>query len=170
MLSVELATNYPELSVDGGREKSPKTPRYNCIAWAAEWDDQRWWQPDTDEPGMYWPRGVPDDGSLRCYVELFKSLGYVESDPSNAAFEVLHEKVAIYANFLGHFTHVARQTHSGIWWSKLGENEDVSHGTPRGLEGANYGKVSHIMKRPCGLRTVLIRLFYMVLRVALRKA
>src|SRR5262245_41778411 len=101
MLSPHLATTYPKLRSDGGRETSPKDPRYNCIAWAAAWDTTRWWQPERTEPGMYWPDGVADDGSLQCFIDLFQSLGYSKCAESN--LEILYEKVAIYENLFGHF-------------------------------------------------------------------
>ena len=160
MLSPELLASYPNLANDGGDEKSKKNPQYNCIAWAAEWDDQRWWQPEPFEPGMYWPKGVNDDGSFKCFVDLFENLKYRKAD--SADLELFYEKVAIYKNILGRFTHVARQKHSGIWWSKLGEDQDVYHNSPEGLESQKYGKPSVIMKRPCGLIGILARAFFKV--------
>lgn len=162
MLSPELAKRYPKLLSDGGVERSPKTPKYNCIAWAAEWDDQKWWQPDAFEPGMHWPEGVRDDGSILCFLELFQSLGYRTCESAN--FEVFHEKVAIYVNPNGEFTHVARQTDSGTWWSKLGDDEDVYHKTPEGLESKSYGKPKYLMRRRIKPFAILRRCFFKIVR------
>lgn len=40
---------FPNLTADNHEITSPKTIKYNCIAWAARNTD-RWWQ-----PGVYWP-------------------------------------------------------------------------------------------------------------------
>jgi hypothetical protein len=44
-------------------------------------------------------------------------------------------------------THAARQLDNGRWTSKLGELEDIEHSL-RDLEGAAYGTVVQVMKRP----------------------
>jgi hypothetical protein len=159
MLSPELAQIYPRLAADGGKEKSPKTSKYNCVAWAAAWDKNNWWQPDTFEPGMYWPKGVRDDGSIECFIELFEKLKYKQISKTDVGLDVFYEKVAIYENILG-FTHVARQKSSGIWWSKLGEDEDIYHNTPSGLEGARYGSPNYVLRRDCNVLEILMRLFF----------
>jgi hypothetical protein len=164
MLTPELESNYPNLLSDGGKKKSEKAPKYNCVAWAAKWDKEQWWQPDTFEPGMYWPKGILDDGSLLCFIRLFESLGYKKVESKNleadCKLDVFYEKVIIYENRLGHFTHVARQKYSGTWWSKLGEDEDVYHDTPWGLECQSYGKPLHLMRRPCSAPGILLRAFF----------
>lgn len=162
MLSQELRQSYPNLAADGGIEKSPKDSKYNCIAWAAKWDKKNWWQPDTFEPGMYWPKGVRDDGTIDCFIELFEHLKYKRTTKEDIGFEVLHEKVAIYVNTFGHFTHVAKQIDSGIWWSKLGEDEDVHHNTPNGLNCFRYGSPEHILKKRCSIFQIPVRLFYKI--------
>src|ERR1051326_394270 len=159
MLPQHLVNRHPNLLADGGQEKSEKDPRYNCVAWAAEWDKRRWWQSPPDEPGMYWPDGVLNDGSLRSYIALFESLGYKRCIENNSNLEVFYEKVVIYENWFG-FTHVARQKYSGVWWSKMGEDEDVYHDSPDGLKDQNYGTPTHIMKRCCGLLGCVARCLF----------
>jgi hypothetical protein len=158
MLSPELAQTYPRLKADGGKEKSPKTSVYNCVAWAAAWDKTRWWQHDPYESGMYWPDGVSRSGTIGCYIALFESLGYQKC--GSGPMEVLYERVAIYENAAGEFTHVAKEKHSGIWWSKLGEDEDVYHNTPNGLAGTGYGSPNYILRRRCGILGILARVFF----------
>jgi hypothetical protein len=158
MLSPELAQIYPRLAADGGKEKSPKTSKYNCVAWAAAWDKNNWWQPDTFEPGMYWPEGVQRDGTIQCFICLFETLGYHKCDSSK--MEIFYEKVAIYENVFGEFKHVAREKISGVWWSKLGEDQDVYHNTPEGLECSGYGKPKQILKRSCKPFVVFVRTIF----------
>ena len=61
--------------------------------------------------------------------------------------EAGHEKVALYADDQGEWTHVARQLPDGWWTSKLGPDEDILHRTPQALAGDLYGQVQAIMKR-----------------------
>jgi hypothetical protein len=158
MLSPDLASIYPGLTADKGKNKSPKTSVYNCVAWAAAWDKTRWWQPDTYEPGMYWPHGISKDGSIACFISLFESLSYRKCNSSD--MEILFEKVAIYESPSGDFMHVAREINSGTWWSKLGEDEDIFHNSPKGLEGTSYGTAKYFLKRRCGFLNILARIAY----------
>jgi len=114
---------------------------------------------------MHWPDGVLDDGSLLCFIRLFESLGYDDNKDNSSGFEMFYEKVVIYEDIFGQFTHVARQKYSGIWWSKLGEDQDVYHNTPEGLESQHYGKPTRIMKRPCGPIGILLRAFFKIARL-----
>lgn len=159
MLSSDLEQSYPKLADDGGIEKSPKDSAYNCVAWAAALDKKRWWQPDTFEPGMYWPNGVRNDGSIDCFIELFEKLKYKKTATTDVGFSVFYEKVAIYENIFG-FTHVAKENNSGVWWSKLGEDQDIYHNSPQGLEGTKYGSPNHILKRRCDAFGILSRCFF----------
>src|SRR5258708_6988096 len=78
-----------------------------------------------------------------CFPNLFSS-GYGKS--SDEGFE----KIALYSNAQGEFTHAARQKEDGIWTSKLGDWEDIEHRTLSGLSGnaPAYGSVAKILKRP----------------------
>jgi hypothetical protein len=146
MIPANLASKYPNLVADGGIKTSNQDPAYNCIAWAAQNDTQWWWQPGGGT-GIYWPPGVLDDFSFQCFVELFEKMGYVDCLEDHL-LESGYEKVAIYADDDGEFTHVAKQLPSGAWTSKLGPDEDVQHNSPHGLEGRSaYGSVKRILKR-----------------------
>lgn len=80
------------------------------------------------------------------FIKAFKRLRYKICN--NPALEKGYEKVAIYINDKNNPTHAARQLPSGIWTSKIGDEEDIQHDTLVGLEGKAYGKVSTILKRP----------------------
>ncbi len=103
---------------------SPRTARYNCIAWAAGKMD-RWWWPSTR---AYWPVTCPSSPSVDSFIEAFGTLGYeVCSDGAQRAEQ---EKVVFYVKEDGQVTHAARQLNSGEWTSKLGRLEDVRHKSP----------------------------------------
>jgi len=80
-----------------------------------------------------------------------KEQGYVRCDDGNR--EPGFEKVAIYADANGDFTHAARQKEDGSWTSKLGEWEDISHRELKGLTAKKnqpaYGHIAAILKRRC---------------------
>jgi hypothetical protein len=136
-VSAELEGAFPNLASDGYLLASPKTHAYNCIAWAAG-DASRWW-----EPGIYW-LGPPGD-DLAALESLFTTLGYIPC--SGDELEAGHEKVALYADDQGEWTHAARQLPDGWWTSKLGPDEDILHRPPQALVGDLYGQVQAIMKR-----------------------
>lgn len=46
------------------------------------------------------------------------------------------------------YTHAARQLPNGLWTSKLGQLEDITHATPQVIAGSDYGEVMQFMKRP----------------------
>jgi hypothetical protein len=131
-----------------------KPVRYNCVAWAALGDVGKWWQA-SNEPDHFWPRGILDDGSFQSYVELYESLGYTQCD--SRGFELFYEKIALFADTNGEFSHVSYQVFGG-WTSKLGDRQDICHNTLAALEGGQlYGDVERIMKRRSTLRGFLAR-------------
>ena len=121
---------------------------YNCVAHAADpGNTERWWQPVPGPPHTYWPPGVPDD-SLHpdTFEAAFSSLGYQPCP--DGSLESGWEKVAIFVGDGGLFSHVARQLENGLWTSKLGPFEDISHPLYE-LEGPEpaYGTVDRFMRR-----------------------
>lgn len=66
---------FPNLTADNHEITSPKTIKYNCIAWAA-CNVDRWWQ-----PGVCWPiESSRDDLGVGNLIAAFKALGYQECD------------------------------------------------------------------------------------------
>jgi hypothetical protein len=137
-VSAELEQLFPGLADDGYVVSSPESTAYNCVAWSAGESD-RWWQ-----PGIYWPAPPGDD--LAALVAVFTSLGYEPCDDDG--LEAGCEKVALYADPFGDWTHAARQLADGWWTSRLGQGVDLRHRTPRALVGDVYGEVRAIMRRP----------------------
>jgi len=131
---------FPQLTSANHQITSPKTTAYNCVAWAAQ-DTKNWWQ-----PGSYWPTQTDaGNGGLMQLVQLFADLGYREC--AGPEPELGFEKVALYLDAAGFWTHAARQLSNGKWTSKLGELEDIEHDTPDDVAGGAYGTVAGFMKR-----------------------
>jgi hypothetical protein len=102
------------------------------------------WEPSDDPSDAYWPPDVPREDSLDSYISLFASLGY---EPCNdGRFEPGFEKVAIYTDSSGVFTHVAKQEPDGQWISKMGNLEDIEHTSPEIVEGRWNGKVNQFLR------------------------
>ena len=82
-------------------------------------------------------------GSL---VAAFVQLGY--STCADGTQEPSLQKVALYADQFGRWTHAARQLPNGGWTSKLGKLEDIEHEFVDTLTGQYYGSVHCFMARP----------------------
>ena len=119
---------------------SPQEGRYNCIAWAVGTNDL-WWWPDYDN---YLPPEVPINNGAAALMGAFGSLVYEPC--SDGGLEDGFEKVAIYESSSG-VQHMARQLRTGRWTSKIGQLEDIEHGSPTELEGSDYGTVVQYMRR-----------------------
>jgi hypothetical protein len=136
----QLKALFPNLLRTGYEITSPKDRKYNCVAWALGHDDLVWW-PDPS-PFSYWPTR-PRDASLEGFVRVFARRGFVVCDADDHDEDC--DKIAIYAlDSLP--THVARQIGPGLWSSKCGKDQDITHALG-GLEGEEYGQVAVIMRR-----------------------
>ncbi|NJJ41555.1 hypothetical protein HCB82_20610 [Paenibacillus sp. 7028] len=139
---MELENHFPNLRYTPWSLTSPRTPEYNCIAWAASEND-RWWWPD--KAGLaYWPDEVPREVTLDAFIAAYGTLGYKTCDDDK--LESGFEKIAIYIDNWGNPTHAASQLASGAWTSKCGNSNDITH-TLDGLKDSEYGRVGQIMKR-----------------------
>jgi len=135
---MNLRKLFPNLNDDNYQITSPKTIKYNCVAWAAS-DTQHWWQ-----PGSFWPlECTRDDHGIGTLVAAFNQLGFESCEDEKLEANFL--KVALYGSGLM-YTHVARQLPDGRWTSKLGQLEDIVHDSPEVLEGSDYGVVVQFMK------------------------
>lgn len=124
---------------------SAATRQYNCFAWAASVDDQRW-EPDPLDQ-YYWPDNIPREYTVDAFISAYRSLGYdVCTDGSR---EENIEKIAFFVRF-GRPTHAARQLENGNWTTKFGDFEDVEHIDLTCLSGPAYGSVQIYMKRKRG--------------------
>ena len=148
-----LKLAFPGLDGDSGfRVTSKRTPVYNCIAWAYNYSD-RWMWPYTSLTALldgitYWPTDTITDEDVSVFMDAFRLKGYEECDSPD--HEDGFQKIAFYTlPGTTHCTHAARELSNGFWTSKLGEEQDIQHGTPFSIENAaGYGRASHFMKRP----------------------
>jgi hypothetical protein len=143
MPSFDLEWRHPNLARDGYRITSAHSLRYNCVAWALG-ETHRWYQAGR-EPNWYWPDGVLADGSLSSYVDVFVHAGFEPCD--SREWEPGCEKIAIYANEDGDFTHVAKMIDAETWTSKVGQLDDIEHRTVESLEDERFGTVVHVLRR-----------------------
>ena len=138
---------FPDLSPENHRVTSPRTRRYNCIAWALERDSQ-WWWPDPDDI-CHWPPGVPREETVAAFLAAFATLGYTECPDGDP--EPGHEKLALFATADDNGalvpTHAARQLANGRWTSKLGAGVDIEHDGVSDVEGPLYGSVVRFARR-----------------------
>ena len=142
MVRKRILKLFPNLDPSVSDETSLPTNRYNCIAYAAG-DDRRWWWPDPD--GIdYWPEKAQRVVHLAAFQHAFETLGY--SLASDEVLEEGYEKVAVFS-VGAKPTHAARQLANGLWSSKLGNLEDISHNL-NGVENKTYGTIAFFMKRP----------------------
>ena len=131
---------FPGIELVGYERYSHPTRSYNCIAYAAG-DLFAWW-----EPNAYWPPGVKPGYELIDLVNAYASVEF-ENCGMDSSPEEGFEKVALYQDNDGKYTHAARLRPDGWWESKIGECADILHKTPDVLEGRWYGKVACYMRR-----------------------
>jgi hypothetical protein len=136
---------FADLASSGYSPKSEKSTVYNCIAYAAG-DETRKWE-GYREGGYYWPSGAKEGHTLDALVSAFEQLQYTICDSD--ALELDYDKVALYVDQDGLWTHAAKQCDDGQWTSKLGNLEDIIHRTPQAVAGPDpaYGRVACVMKR-----------------------
>jgi hypothetical protein len=103
-LPLDYYRDFPHLETSPHSVTSPVARSYNCIAWAAEQDDNFWW-PGRNNFG-YWPPAIAREETLAAFIAAFETLGYAPCDDSLPEAEV--EKIAIYTDGVKP-THAARQ-------------------------------------------------------------
>ena len=143
-MSDRIEWHFPRLRGSGYLVTSPRTPAYNCIAFAAG-DDSRWWEPDPSTE-HFWPADARRDYSLAALVQALGTCGFETC--ASAALEAGWEKVAVFADAEGAPTHVARQLPDGAWTSKLGTLEDIRHRALDDVSGDAYGVPRVTLRRP----------------------
>jgi len=149
-----ISKKLPKLKDDKQFQiSSPVNPNYNCIAWAYQLIDNKWYATPRgslqfDGVISFWPDDIPDGRDISCLVALFESIGYVRCNTYE--HESGFQKVALYwKEYSQEWTHASRESRDGSFWmSKLGPSVDIHHGNPYSVEGTDYGTVYCIMKRP----------------------
>ena len=138
-----MSIGFPNLQTSPHHVTSPPDTSYNCVAWALERDQVRWWQPGGAP--YFWPiPRTPPSLSVATYLAGFSAVGY-KACRSRSLVPGL-QKIAIYTQ-ASEFLHVAALLPDKTWTSKLGKNVDISHDSLESLEGGSYGRVTHVMRR-----------------------
>lgn len=122
---------------------SPKTPDYNCAAYAAKVETKPWWP----FPSSYydWPLGLPRVNTVENFFRGFERLGFQRC--ASGDHQKGFEKIAIYVDSHDVPKHVARELGDGIWFSKLGNEQDIRHYTLEAVEKPGYGKAKYFMRK-----------------------
>lgn len=147
-----LTLVFPQLDAVGFKPEdvtSTETIAYNCIAYAAKDETQPWW-PMPRELSIryyYWPEGLPREhpATVGNFLKAFKKLGFKQCRDGN--HEWGYEKVAIYVDANGVPTHMARNLGDGIWYSKLGDAQDIRQHTLGAVENPTYGEAKYFMRK-----------------------
>ncbi len=90
-----LEVTFPRLAQGRYTITSPKTKRYNCIAWAAGDADNWWWPGLNTEKDEYWPATVVREETIEAFQQAFAMLGYVVCQGED--LETGFEKIAVFA-------------------------------------------------------------------------
>jgi hypothetical protein len=131
---------FDRIAQEQYERNSYPTKDYNCIAFAAG-DLFSWW-----DMYAYWPPNAERGGKLAHLVSAFECEGFDQCG-QNGGLEEGFEKVALYQDDQGNWTHASRLRPDGWWESKIGEFDDILHRTPEALHGKLYGAVACYMKR-----------------------
>lgn len=146
-----LSDVFPDLKNDVNFEiLSPRTPKYNCIAWAMQFEDR--WVSIFDYPGYWWPEGVEKTMSPSALIHAFEAVGFTLCD--NSYLEDGFDKVVLYKKEGNEeWTHAARIVSETTEHSKFGQSWDGTHShdvlckTGVGYEDSSYGIPYAFMKR-----------------------
>ena len=145
----DIERYYPKLIAAGYEKTSDETILYNCIAWAVG-DTSQWWEcgenGPLEEPGIYWPPDALHSYDLDALISAYNTLGYEICEIQSPEPELGYQKVVLYKEG-EQWRHAAKLLENGLWSSKLGDLEDVSHVRPEDAEGAFNGEVACYMRR-----------------------
>ncbi|MCA1789689.1 MAG: hypothetical protein LC667_07480, partial [Thioalkalivibrio sp.] len=123
----DLKRRFPRLATTRFEVTSGATTDYNCLAWVLG-DQDVWISPvlyDEDQGLFPWPQGVPRENTIDAWMLALEAYGFARCE--DGALEPGQEKAAVYWNAETEVIHFARQLASGLWTSKIGQWEDVSH-------------------------------------------
>jgi len=115
------------------------------VAYVAGDYTQNWDCTSLPLPGYYWPHDAIHSSDIGALVSAFECIGYEIC--AGAYVEDGYDKVALYVDQQGFWTHAAKQEDDGAWSSKIGIWEDIRHRTPHAMSGSEYGQVMYYMRR-----------------------
>jgi len=149
--SKDLPKEFPGLKRLGFGVKdvtSRKTTLYNCIAYAAKDESRPWW-PMRQRPGMryyFWPDHLKRVSTVSNFLLAFQWLGFEVC--ASGEHEAGYEKVALYVNENDEPKHMARELGDGVWYSKLGDEQDIRQHTLTAIENDRYGTAAYYLRKP----------------------
>ena len=135
----------PNLRKSGYKVTSHESPLYNCVAYAAGDMKNKWQNGCAPLPGYYWPPSALQSSLIEGLESAFAAIKYVRC--AGYEPEQGYEKIALYADAYGIWTHAAIQRKDGSWSSKLGNSYDIRHKNPHSMIGPEYGYVMCYMSR-----------------------
>jgi hypothetical protein len=144
-LSPQRESQFPRLARPNYEVTSDETAVYNCIAYAADDTTRKWGCPDIPDPAYYWPPGARRGDELAALVSAFEQIGYELCDDRDV--NEGYDKVVLYADRHGDWTHAAKQLSNGQWSSKLGDWEDIRHEAEMDVGDSAYGLACRYMRR-----------------------
>lgn len=154
---------FPRIVHDGYELRSREDFSYNCIAFAAG-DLFQLWDGYGGGTGTYWPDPHQRGCMFKHLIYAYEAVGFRKCN-RDTRLEHGFEKVALYMDESGEWTHAARQRQDGWWESKLGEWDDIIHRIPESLTGPEpaYGTIQLVMARSI---TLSARARYSIRRLA----
>ncbi len=143
-----LEALFPNLLTVGYKITSKRDETHNCIAYAAGDERRKWACPElAKQAGYYWPPDAKPGSGIDELVYAYEAIGFRRCDGDHV--EPGFEKVAIYMDSRGRWSHAAKLLPDGAWSSKIGNIEDIRHNSPYAFAGDfGYGDVYCFMKRP----------------------
>jgi len=139
---IKKSAHFPKITKKNHSVKSDQSPQYNCIAFAADETNRKWWP--ILLPDAFWPAGVPYTETPDSFIAAFATLGYAVCTDDQYVEGV--EKVALYTSG-GRVKHAAKLIGPDRWASKLGQQEDIHH-KKGAVAGGIYGEPTVYMSRP----------------------
>jgi hypothetical protein len=133
---------FPKLMKKNHEVTSNFDPRYNCIAFAADILDKKYWP--NWLPDFAWPQNIPRSETLDAFIAFYGQFGYL--GPSDATYDAAKDKVAIFLDKNGKPTHAAKQISPNRWASKLGNSFDIQHQRDA-VSGGLYGQIAYYLER-----------------------
>jgi hypothetical protein len=147
---IKKSDAFPKLGKRDHLITSDFDVRYNCIAFAADITDKKYWP--NWLPDYRWLPGIPRAETLDAFIKFYETFGY--SGPSDHTYVEGVEKIANFADGTGKPMHAAKQIGPNKWASKLGDSYDIEHARDA-VSGGLYGQIVHYMERPSPVRDMM---------------
>jgi hypothetical protein len=136
----------PNLGPNNSEKTSDSTIDYNCMAWVMGVKDKWMDHWNYFQATFGFDPNTADHTAIGYADILVKHYGFEHCDDDE--YEEGFDKVALYENNIGEWSHIAIRLKDGKWSSKLGDLEDITHDNLDVIAGGVYGHPVLYMKRP----------------------